>query len=80
VLFRSLLDDPSRPAGGAVRGAPVWAISALAVGVAWASSFLLPGTAAPLGVAGGLLAASLIALAYLVRRPELFDQALAPTI
>ncbi|MGA9840560.1 MAG: hypothetical protein WBS16_09070, partial [Thermoplasmata archaeon] len=62
------------------RGAVVWAVPGLAVGVAWASEFLLPSTSAPLGVAGGLLAASLIALAYLVSRPELFDREAAPTI
>jgi hypothetical protein len=75
-----LTDDPARPSGGAKRGALVWAVPGLAVGVAWASEFLLPSTAAPLGVAGGLLAASLIILAYLVARPELFDHDGAPTI
>jgi hypothetical protein len=74
VFVAWLADDPARPRGGARRGAIVWAIPGLGVGVAWASAFLLPSTAAPLGVAGGLLAASLIALAYLVARPELFDR------
>ena len=80
VFVAWLLDDPSRPAAGATRGAVEWAIPALGVGVAWASSFLLPTTAAPIGVAGGMLAAALIVLAYLVRRPELFDRDRASTI
>ena len=75
-----LADDPARPPAGATRGAVVWAIPALGMGVAWASEFLLPATSAPLGVAGGLLAASLVALAYLVARPDLFDRDVAPTI
>lgn len=75
-----LTDDPSRPPAGVARGAAVWAIPGLGAGLAWASASLLPSTAAPLGVAGGLLVASVIALAYLVARPELFDRERASTI
>ncbi len=80
VFIAWLLDDPSRPASGATRAAVEWTIPALGVGLAWTSSFLLPSSAAPLGVAGGLLAASLLVLAYLVRRPDLFDREEAATI
>ena len=75
-----LADDPDRPPAGVARGALEWSLPMLAVGLAWASSFLLPPTAAPLGVAGGLLAASLIVLVYLVQRPELFETAGPATI
>lgn len=80
VFVAWLLDDPWRPPGGVARGAAVWAIPAFGVGIAWASTFLLPSSAASLGVAGGLLAAALIALAYLVSRPDLFDRGGATTI
>ena len=80
VFVAWLVDDPSRPPGAIVRGAVEWTIPGAGVGVAWASSFLLPSTAAPVGVAGGLLAAAIVVLAYLVRRPELFDRAEAATI
>ena len=69
-----LLDDPDRPPAGAVRGAVVWAVPALGVGLAWSSSYVLPPTAATLGVASGLAAAALIVLAILVSRPALFDR------
>ncbi|MGI0130236.1 MAG: hypothetical protein ACREDE_01135 [Thermoplasmata archaeon] len=80
VFVAWLLDDPSRPPAGLARGVVEWAIPALAVGLAWTSAFLLPGGAASFGVAGGLLAASLFLLAYLVRRPELFDRDEGATI
>jgi hypothetical protein len=75
-----IADDPARPAFGAVRGAFGWGLPALAVGLAWVSSFLLPPSAVPVGVAGGLLAAAVVALAYLVRRPELADPGAAATL
>jgi hypothetical protein len=75
-----LADDPWRPPAGAARGALVWALPGFGVGIAWASTFLLPRSAASLGVAGGLLAAAIIALAYLVSRPDLFDRGDATTI
>jgi hypothetical protein len=81
VLFVAwLMDDPSRPPAAVVRGAVGWTILGMAVAIAWASSFLLPSNAAPLGVAGGLLAVILLVLAYLVRRRDLLDQDLAATI
>ena len=75
-----ILDDPFRPPAGASRGAIVWAIPALGFGIAWASTFLLPSSATSFGVAGGLVAAALLALAFLVGRPELFDPEPATTI
>lgn len=75
-----LVDDPLRPSAGIIRGAGVWGVPALGVGIAWASTFLLPPSAASLGVAGGLLAGGLILLAYLVGRPEMFDREQASTI
>lgn len=69
-----LLEDPFRPSAGAARGAGVWALPALGVGLAWASSYVLPPSSASLGVAGGLAAAALVALAVLVSRPVLFDR------
>jgi hypothetical protein len=80
VFVAWLLDDPWRPPGGFSRGAVVWAVPAFGVGIAWASTFLLPAYAASLGVAGGLLAAALVALAYLVSHPDLFDRGEATTI
>jgi hypothetical protein len=75
-----LLDDPRGVPGAVSRGAIVWGVPALGVGVAWASATLLPSTSAPVGVAGGLLVAALVILVYLVRRPELFDRDTPTTI
>jgi hypothetical protein len=80
VVLAWIADDPTRPPRGVLRGAVGWGLPGLAVGLAWASSFLLPGSAAPVGVAGGLLAAAVIALAYLFLRPELADAGPASTI
>ncbi|MGI0071351.1 MAG: hypothetical protein ACRECT_04700 [Thermoplasmata archaeon] len=80
VFVAWLLDDPWRPPAGAMRGAAEWALPGLAVGLAWASELLLPRGAAPVGVAGGLLAGALILLVYLVYRPDLFDRDEAATI
>jgi hypothetical protein len=80
VFVAWLLDDPSRPPAGVARGAVEWALPGLAVGVAWTSSFLLPATTAPIGVAGALLVGVVVAIAYLVRRPDLFDRAEPTTI
>jgi hypothetical protein len=71
--------DPARP-GGVARGLLGWGLPGLAVGLAWVSSFLLPPSSASVGVAGGLLAATLIALAALFRRPDLVETGAAPTI
>jgi hypothetical protein len=75
-----LAEAPDRPPHGAGRGALGWGLPGLAVGVAWIGSLLLPPSAAPIGVAGGLLAAAVLALAYLFRRPELAVGAAAPSI
>jgi hypothetical protein len=81
VLFVAwLMEEPTRPPAGVARGAMGWLIPGLGVAVAWASSFLLPSNAAPVGVAGGLLAAALVLLAYLTRRPDLFDRGEPATI
>ena len=80
VVLAWIAEDPARPAGGAVRGAIGWGLPGLAVGLAWVSSFLLPPAAAPIGVAGGLLAAILILLAWLFERPEMVVSEPAPTL
>jgi hypothetical protein len=69
-----LADDPSRPAGGAVRGLSVAALPALALGIAWSSALFLPAGSVPLGVAGGLLALAVAALALLFGAPGLFER------
>jgi hypothetical protein len=74
-----LTDDPTRPAGGVVRGRAAFLIPAFALGIAWASALLLPSRSASLGVAAGLLVFVIAALAYLVGKPELFDRDTAAT-
>jgi len=69
-----LADDPARPAGGALRALPTLSLPALALGIAWSSALFLPPGAVPLGVAGGLLALTLIAVALLVGSPTVFDR------
>lgn len=69
-----LADDPSRPTGGPLRSLPTIAVPSLALGIAWVSGIILPAGAVPLGVAGGLLALTLAAVAYLVGSPSLFDR------
>ncbi len=75
-----LADDPTRPAGGLARGTAVWAVALLGGVLAWSAGFLLPASAASLGVAGALAAGSVGTLAYLVSRPDLFDRDAAATI
>jgi len=69
-----LADDPSRPVGGAARSLGTVAVPALAVGIAWSSALFVPAGALPLGVAGGLLALTLGAVALLLGRPTVFDR------
>ena len=69
-----LADDPTRPIGGLGRARMTLLLPALALGIAWASALLLPSRAAPIGVAGGLLAGALVALAILIARPGAFDR------
>ncbi len=80
VFVAWLADDPYRPAAGPTRGLVEWAVPALGVGIAWASSDLLPSSAASLGVAGGLAVAAVVALAFLAARPGLFDRDAAETV
>ena len=68
-----LADDPTRPAGGLVRGRVMVLLPAFAVGVAWASSLLLPSGSTSLGVAAGLLVFVVATLAFLVGRPGLLE-------
>lgn len=69
-----LADDPGRPAGGVGRAQTALSIPALALGIAWASAFLLPSSSASLGVAVGLLVFVIAAVAYLFGRPTLIDR------
>jgi hypothetical protein len=80
VLLAWIAEDAARPSGGLLRGAIGWGLPCLAVGLAWVSAFLLPPSAAPVGVAGGLLAAVVIALAWLFHRPEIVTSEPAPTL
>lgn len=74
ALLLWLADDPFRPVGGDRRSLPALAIPALALGIAWSSALFLPAGAVPLGVAGGLLALALAAVALLLGRPTVFDR------
>jgi len=78
ALLAWIAADPERPAGGIGRGALGWGLPGLAVGLAWAGTYLLPPSAAPVGVAGGLVAAAVIALAALIRRPDFAEP--SPTL
>ena len=69
-----LADDPTRPAGGLGRARMTLLLPGLALGIAWASALLLPSRAAPIGVAGGLLAGALVTLSLLIARPGAFDR------
>ncbi len=75
-----LAEDPARPTGGLARARTTLLVPALALGIAWASSFLLPSHAAPIGVAAALLVGALVTLAMLVARPSAFDREEATTI
>lgn len=69
-----LADDPARERGGLLRAPTLLTVPALALGIMWASALLLPSDSATLGVAAGLLAFALVAVALLATRPELFDR------
>jgi hypothetical protein len=75
-----LVDDPRGPPKSVSRGHLVWGVPAVAVGLAWASASVLPSSSAPVGIAGALLVAALVMLAYLIRRPDLFDRETAATV
>jgi hypothetical protein len=78
ALLAGIAADPDRPPGGLARGAFGWGLPGLAVGLAWAGTYILPPSAAPVGVAGGLVAAAVVGLAVLIRRPDLAEP--APTL
>lgn len=69
-----LADDPAREPGGIGRARTTIAISGVALGIAWSTALLLPSNSATLGVAAGLLVFAVVALAFLVARPEAFDR------
>lgn len=79
ALLVWMTDDPDRPPGGLARGLTTVSIPGLAVGIAWSSGLLLPTGAISFGIAGGLLALVLTAVAFLTGRPELFDREEAAT-
>ncbi len=74
VFLLWLADDPHRPAGGVRRAGPGLLLPGLAVAMSWVSALLLPPGSATVGVAAGLLAFSIGAVAFLVARPRLFDR------
>jgi hypothetical protein len=74
-----VVDDPDRPPGGLSRGATTIAIPALAVGIAWSGAVLLPNGTFAFGIAAVLLVVILVAIAFLVGRPDVFDQEEAAT-
>jgi hypothetical protein len=63
-----LADDPARPAGGGRRATLPLATCGLAIAIAWSLVLVLPRPSREVGVAGGLLAALLLLLAYLLVR------------
>lgn len=68
ALLLWLADDPSRPAGGGRRAGFAVATCALAVGIAWSVALVLPRPSGAIGIAGGMLAALLLLVAYLLAR------------
>ena len=74
-----MADDPDRLPGGFVRGFSTIALPAFAVGVAWGSALLLPPGVAPVGVAAAVLAVTIVAVAFLIGRPDVFDREEAAT-
>ena len=69
-----LADDPARERGGISRAPTLLAMPGAAIGLVWASALLLPSNSATLGVAAGLLAFAIVAVALLAARPEAFDR------
>ena len=69
-----LAEDPARERGGISRAPTLLALPAAALGIAWSSALLLPSSSATLGVAAGLLAFAIVAVALLAARPEAFDR------
>lgn len=69
-----LAEDPSRPSGGGVRARRTILVPALTLAIGWSTALLLPSNSASLGVAAALLAGALLALAFLVANPSVFDR------
>ena len=82
LLLLWAADDPARPAGGGRRAVPTVAPAFLAVGLAWVLSLALIGQPADIGLAGALLAAALVVLAFLfaslTHRPPSLAQTAGP--
>jgi hypothetical protein len=74
-----LSDDPARTAGGVRRAVPTVLVAGLAFVVAWGSALILPETSGELGLAGGLLALSLVLIAVIVGWPHLLEREPAAT-
>lgn len=74
ALFAWLSEDPQRAPGGSRRAAPALGLIVVALGIAWASGFLLPSGTAQIGIGSGLLVAAAILIAVLLGRPDLIDQ------
>ncbi|MGA8276348.1 MAG: hypothetical protein WB789_04310 [Thermoplasmata archaeon] len=67
-------EDPDRYPGGLVRGLAGLAVPAAVVGIALAGSLLLPSGVGSLGIAAGLLAVTVVAVALLLGAPRAFDR------
>jgi hypothetical protein len=67
-------EDPERSSGAIGRGLAALAVPAAVFGIALASSLLLPPGAGSLGIAAGLLAGILAAVAVLLAAPRAFDR------
>jgi hypothetical protein len=79
ALLLWLADDPDRLPGGPSRAVGRLVVPVVGFALAWTSSFLLPGSVAPVGAGIALLVAVVVLAALLLRRPELFDRDAAAT-
>jgi hypothetical protein len=68
-------EDPDRYPGAILRGLGGLVAPAAVLAIALASSLLLPAGVGSLGIAAGLLAATIAAIALLLGAPHLFDEA-----
>ena len=69
-----LADDLDRPIGGVRRARLTIGVPALALGIAWTSSLLLPSSSASIGVAAGLLVFVIVTISVLIGLPSTFDR------
>jgi hypothetical protein len=67
-------DEPGRAPGGLGRSLAGLGVPAAVLGIALASSLLLPSGVGSLGIAAGLLAGSVAAVALLLGAPRVFDR------